>query len=120
MGAMNRYQKPYAGFSGIGKVAGPTPQQQREAEQASGTADIVRLLSNLAPLAGTAIGAGIGSVVPGAGTMAGAALGGAAGQAVGGLGNAGADMLTRKAEDEDARRQAKIAALQAAFGGRGR
>lgn len=109
---MDPYAQRYKQFAGMGKVPGPSRQEQQGRQQASGMADIMRLLSGVAPAAGTAIGAL-------AGGPAGALIGGGVGQVGAGLLSGGADMATRKYEDADMARQEKLQALLQAFG-RGR
>jgi len=118
LAAMSRYQDAFKGYSGIGKVAGPSAQEVAGGKQASGNADILRLLGGLAPAAGSLIGAGIGSVVPGAGTAIGGTIGGMAGQLGGSLLSSAADSQTKPYEDADMKRQAKIQALMSVMGGR--
>lgn len=108
---MDPYAKRFDKFKGMGNVSGPSAREQKDAQQASGVADVMRLLGGLAPAAGTGIGAIVGG-------PAGAAIGGALGQVGGGLLSGGADMATRKYEDADLARREKLAALMGAFGGR--
>ena len=123
---MSRYDAAYKGYSGIGKVKGPSSSEVAGGQRASGTADIMRLLASAAPGAGTAIGgiAGglIGSAAGGVGAIPGAGLGasigGGLGQMAGGMLGSAADSQTKPYEDEAAKRDAKLQALMAVMGSR--
>lgn len=122
----NPYTQPYEKFRGMGRVAGPSAQERRQREQASGTADLLRMLAGAAPAAGTAIGAGIGGLLGagagGIGALPGAALGGtiggSLGQMAGGLAGAGADMTERPGLERQQERDRQIEMLLQAFGSR--
>lgn len=107
----SRYDDAYKDYQGIGVVKGPSKKERQGAKSASERADWMRMLGGIAPMAGTAIGAMVGG-------PAGAAIGGGIGQGVGGLANFGADSQTKKYEDAQMARQAKIDALLGAMGNR--
>lgn len=117
------YAQPYERFRGMGRVAGPSAQERRQREQASGTADLLRMLAGAAPAAGTAIGAGIGGLLGagagGIGALPGAALGGtiggSLGQMAGGLAEGGAGMVERPGLEKQMERDRQIEMLLKAF-----
>lgn len=119
----NPYTQPYDKIRGMGKVAGPSAAERRQREQASGTADLLRMLAGAAPAAGTAIGAGIGGLLGagagGLGALPGAALGGtiggSLGQMAGGLAESGASMTERPGLERQAARDQQIEMLLKAF-----
>lgn len=122
----NPYRQPYDSIRGMGKVAGPSSAERRQQQQASGTADLLRMLAGAAPAAGTAIGAGIGGLLGagagGLGAVPGAALGGtiggSLGQMAGGLAEGGAGMVERPALERQEARDRQIEMLLQAFGSR--
>ena len=104
----------------------PVSSRERKAgSQASGNANLLRLLSSAAPalgsVAGTAIGAGVGSMAGGVGAIPGAALGGAigggAGKLLGSVGGTAADQMTQPYEEADLDRKAKLEMYQRILGG---
>ena len=130
-GAMSRYSDANAAYAKLGvPMAGKAERRGRK--QASGNADILRLLAGMAPAAGTAIGgiaggligaagagvptAGIG-VVPGwiAGAGAGSAIGGGLGQAAAAGLDSGADSMTKEYEEKQAARDAQLQMLLSAL-----
>lgn len=125
-GMPNPYAQPYEQFRGMGKIAGPSAEERKKREQASGTADLLRMLAGAAPAVGTALGAGIGGLagsaaggigaVPGA--SLGAAIGGSLGQLGGGLAESGAANMERPYLERQAERDRQIEMLLSAFGGR--
>lgn len=131
----NPYTQPYEQFRGMGKVAGPSAQERRKQQQSQGMADILRMLGNAAPAAGTAIGGLLGAFGGGAlgaiggpagaavggglGKEGGAKLGGDIGQFVGSLAGGGADMAERDSLERQQERDRQIGLLLNAFG-RGR
>lgn len=123
---MNPYKQPYEQFKGMGRVAGPSAAERRQQQQASGMADILRMLGNAAPAAGTALGAGIGGLIGagagGVGALPGASIGGAIGgglgQMAGGLAESGAGMAERPTLERQQARDRQIEMLLQAFGSR--
>ena len=130
-GAMSRYSDANAAYAKLG-VPMASKAERRARKSASGNADILRLLANMAPMAGTAIGGIAGGVigaagagvptagagaVPGwiAGAGAGSAIGGAAGQAVGSALDSGADSMTKEYEEKQAARDAQLKMLLSAL-----
>lgn len=107
----------------MGRVAGPSAEERRRAQQQTGTADLLRLLAGAAPAAGTAIGAGIGGLIGagagGVGALPGAAIGGTIGgqlgQMAGGLAEGGASMAEREPLERQAARDRQIELLLKAF-----
>ena len=122
----NPYTQPYEKYRGMGRVAGPSAAEQRQNEKSSGTADLLRMLAGAAPMAGSAIGAGIGGVLGagagGIGALPGAQLGGgiggALGQMAGSLAGAGADVTERPALERQQARDKQIEMMLQAFGSR--
>lgn len=120
----NPYTQPYDKIRGMGKVAGPSAAERRQREQASGTADLLRMLAGAAPAAGAAIGAGVGGLAGlatgGALSLPGAAIGGtiggSLGQMAGGLAESGASMTERPGLERQAARDQQIEMLLKAFG----
>jgi hypothetical protein len=89
--------KPPSDFSGLMRQEAPKRRKTDPVEE------MLRVGSMLAPAAGTAIGAGVGSMAGGIGALPGAAIGGALGAGVGGLAGYGADAMgreDRQSEDE--------------------
>jgi hypothetical protein len=123
---MNPYKQPYEQFKGMGRVAGPSAGERRQQQQASGMADILRMLGSAAPAAGTALGAGIGGLIGagagGVGALPGASIGGAIGgglgQMAGGLAEGGAGMAERPTLERQQARDRQIEMLLQAFGSR--
>ena len=121
-GAMSRYSDANAAYAKLG-VPMASKAERRGRKQASGNADILRLLANMAPMAGTAIGgiaggvigAGAGGVGAIPGAAAGSAIGGAAGQAVGSALGSGADSMTKEYEEKQAARDAQLQMLLSAL-----
>lgn len=128
---MSRYSDANAAYAKLG-VPMASKAERRARKSASGNADILRLLANMAPMAGTAIGSIAGGVVgaagagvptagagavPGwiAGAGAGGAIGGAAGQAVGSALDSGADSMTKEYEEKQAARDAQLKMLLSAL-----
>lgn len=119
----NPYTQPYEQFRGMGRVAGPSAEERRRAQQQTGTADLLRMLAGAAPAAGTAIGAGIGGLIGlgagGVGALPGAAIGGTIGgqlgQMAGGLAEGGASMAEREPLERQAARDRQIELLLKAF-----
>ena len=128
---MSRYSDANAAYAKLG-VPMASKAERRARKSASGNADILRLLANMAPMAGTAIGGIAGGVigaagagvptagagaVPGwiAGAGAGSAIGGAAGQAVGSALDSGADSMTKEYEEKQAARDAQLQMLLSAL-----
>ena len=119
---MSRYSDANAGYAKLG-VPMASKAERRARKSASGNADILRLLANMAPMAGTAIGGIAGGVIgaaggPGgaiAGAGAGGAIGGAAGQAVGSAMGSGADSMTKEYEEKQAARDAQLQMLLSAL-----
>ncbi len=122
----NPYRQPYDSIRGMGKVAGPSSAERRQQQQASGTADLLRMLAGAAPAAGAALGAGVGGLAGlatgGALSLPGAALGGtiggSLGQMAGGLAEGGAGMVERPALERQEARDRQIEMLLQAFGSR--
>lgn len=106
---MNPYQQPYERFKGMGKVAGPSAAERQQAQQQTGTADLLRMLAGAAP----AVGTGIGML---AGGPAGAAVGTGLGQMAGSLLGGGATMAERPALERQQARDQQIELLLKAFG----
>jgi hypothetical protein len=115
----NPYSQPYEQFRGMGKVAGPSAEERRKQKESQGMADILRMLGQVAPMAGSAIGGALGAAGGPLGMAGGAALGGSIGQAAGSLAGAGADMAERGALERQQERDRQIGLLLNAFG-RGR
>jgi len=114
-GAMSRYSDANAGYAKLG-VPMASKAERRGRKQASGNADILRLLAGMAPAAGTAIGGIAGGLLGGPlGAGAGSAIGGGLGQAAAaGLGS-GADSMTKEYEEKQAARDAQLQMLLAAL-----
>ena len=119
---MSRYSDANAAYAKLG-VPMASKAERRGRKQASGNADILRLLAGMAPAAGTAIGGIAGGVIgaaaggvgaiPGAGM--GSAIGGGLGQAAAaGLGS-GADSMTKEYEEKQAARDAQLQMLLSAL-----
>jgi len=122
----NPYTQPYEKYRGMGRVAGPSAQERQQNQQASSTGDILRMLAGAAPMAGSAIGAGIGGVLGagagGIGALPGAQLGGmiggGLGQMAGGMAGAGANRAERPGLERQQERDRQIEMLLQAFGSR--
>lgn len=117
------YANPYGSLTKV-DVKGPSADERKRAEEASGSADLLRLLSSAAPIAGTAIGTAIGAAAGapagGIGAIPGAAIGGAIGGGVGNLAgsalSSGADNQTREFEEKDLARRRRLEAIQRVAG----
>jgi len=112
---MSRYSDANAGYAKLG-VPMASKAERRGRKQASGNADILRLLAGMAPAAGTAIGGIAGGLLGGPlGAGAGSAIGGGLGQAAAaGLGS-GADSMTKEYEEKQAARDAQLQMLLSAL-----
>jgi hypothetical protein len=111
-----RYSRDFdLDFSGV--TAQPEAPKKRKTDPVE---EMLRIAGGLAPVAGTAIGAGVGSMAGGIGAIPGAAIGGGIGAGLGGLAGYGADALgrdDREAEDERlAREEEKRARNEVAAG----
>lgn len=75
---------------------------------------MLRIAGGLAPAAGMAIGAGVGSMAGGVGAVPGAGIGAGIGTGLGGVAGMGADMMGegRRAEEERRRREDEEQAAQ--------
>lgn len=113
------YTSPYASKWQGRSLGGPEVQDPRGRSGAEGSARLMQMLGQWAPLAGTAvggiaggiIGAGAGGVGAIPGAVSGAGLGNAAGQALGaGLGFAG-DETMKPYDEAEARRRARQQAI---------
>jgi hypothetical protein len=123
----NPYSQPYEKYKGMGTVKGASADERKKREQASGMADLLRMLGGVAPAAGTALGAGAGALIGGlatggAGALPGAGLGGtiggALGQMAGGLAESGASSAERPYLESQSARDRQIEMLLSAFGSR--
>lgn len=119
----NPYTSAFMKYRDMGKVAPASGRERQEREQASGTADLLRMLAGAAPAVGTALGTGIGAVAGGGalslpGAAIGGAIGGGIGQAVGGLAEGGASGMERPFVERQAERDRKIEMLLSALGSR--
>lgn len=98
-GAQGAYRKAQAG--------GPSDAARQRAKR---NAEMMRMLAAGAPIAGTAIGAGIGAAAGGGlpGAAAGAGIGGALGGAASGLFESMAGAQEAPMQEADAKRQARL------------
>lgn len=133
----NPYTQPYEKYRGMGNVAGPSAAERRQNQQASGSADILRMLAGAAPAAGTGLGMAAGMALPAIGGMIGGpagamlgqlsapmaaqiggGIGNMLGQAVGGFAGGSADMAERPALERQQARDRQIEMLLQSFGSR--
>lgn len=122
----NPYTSAYEKYRGMGQIKPASQQERRQREEASGTADILRMLAGAAPMVGTALGAGLGGVIgAGAGGVGaipgaaiGASIGGGLGQAAGSLAEGGASGMERPYLEKQAERDRQIELLLTALGSR--
>lgn len=120
----NPYTQPYEQFRGMGNVKGASAQERRQREQASGTADLIRMLGSVAPAVGTVAGTGLGALIGAAaggvgaapGAAIGGALGGGLGQVAGGLANEGASSMEKPFLERQAARDRQIEMLLSTLG----
>lgn len=109
------YANPYGDLTKV-NVKGPSPEERRKAQGAGASADLLRLLGAAAPVAGGLIGAGVGSIVPGAGTALGGAIGSGIGGLAGAAANYGADQAVRPYEEADLSRRRRLDAINRVLG----
>lgn len=106
------YANPYGSLTKV-NVRGPSAAQQAQDKKKSNDADLMRMIGQWAPVAGTALGGVVGGLAGGgAGAVPGMAIGGSLGGLAGSMLNSGADAQTRDAEEADLARRRKLAALQ--------
>lgn len=114
---MSRYTESYDPYRDMGQVSPAGKKERMAGQKASGSADIMRMLAQVAPFAGAALGGTAGLALGGpGGAMLGGQIGAGAGQMAGGVLGAGAESTERPYLERQQARDRQIEMLLSALG----